>query len=176
MKLTDILSLDKWVAFEKDVNEKSGLDVNVFNADGRRITNFKFWANTLCPAIKDTDKGQSFICAVAHMNIAAIAKNTKAPVIEECDAGLVKIVVPIFVNHEFIGAVGACGACLDDGEADAFLVHKITEIDEAAIETLSADIPSISSAKADSLAQYISTRLEEIVSGFTQSFHNPHGE
>ena len=168
MKLTDILPLDKWVALEKDFNGKSGLDVNVFNTDGRRITDFKFWANILCPAIKDTDKGQSFICAVAHMNIAAIAKNTKASVIEECDAGLVKIVVPIFVNDEFIGAVGACGACLDDGEADAFLIHKITEIDEAAIETLSADIPSISTEKADALANYILSRLAEMVPGFTR--------
>jgi ligand-binding sensor protein len=167
VKLTDLLPLGKWVELEKDVNEKSGLDVNVFDTNGRRITDFKFWANTLCPAIKDTDKGQSFICAVAHMNLAAIAKNTKAPVIEECDAGLIKIVVPIFVNDEFVGAVGACGACLDEGEPDSFLIHKITEIDEAAIETLSADILSISTERAGVLADYILNRLMEMVPGFT---------
>jgi ligand-binding sensor protein len=168
VKLTDIMPLDKWAEIEKDVNKRYGLDVNIFNTDGRRITDFKFWANKLCPAIKDTDKGQSFICAVAHMNLAATAKNTKAPVIEECDAGLAKIVVPIFINDEFIGAVGACGACLDDGEPDAFLIQKITEIDEAAIEALSAAIPSISKEKADSLVQYILSCLAERVPGFSR--------
>ena len=57
---------------------------NVFNTDGIRITNNKVWVNRLCPAIKATDKGQSFICAVAHMNLANQAREEHRPVIEEC--------------------------------------------------------------------------------------------
>jgi ligand-binding sensor protein len=167
VKLTEILPLEKWVELEKEFNAYSGLDVNVFDTQGRRISDFKFWANRLCPAIKDTDKGQSFICAVAHMNVAAVAKNSRAPVIEECDAGLVKIVVPIFIGEEFVGAVGACGACLDEGEPDAFLIHKITEIDESRIEDLSTDIGSISTKKSTELVRYILDRLKEAIPGFT---------
>jgi ligand-binding sensor protein len=165
VKLTEILPLEKWVELEKEFNAYSGLDVNVFDAQGRRISDFKFWANRLCPAIKDTDKGQSFICAVAHMNVAAVAKNSRAPVIEECDAGLVKIVVPIFIREEFVGAVGACGVCLDEGEPDAFLIHKITEIDEAKIDDLSSDIGAISSEKANDVVRYILGRLKKAVPG-----------
>lgn len=164
MELTDILPLEKWTEIEKDINDKSGLDVNVFNQSGYRITDFKFWANRLCPAIKDTDKGQSFICAVAHMNVAAMAKNTKDAVIEECDAGLLKMVVPIFVNNEFVGAVGACGALLDDGEADEFLINKIAEIDEEKIQALSTGIKSISSEKAEEIADYIKGKIDGLIS------------
>ena len=73
MKLTDILPLEKWVELENDIHNRYGMDVNVFNTDGVRISEFKQWVNKLCPAVKATDKGQSFICAVAHMNIASQA-------------------------------------------------------------------------------------------------------
>ena len=42
MKLTDLLPIEKWVELEKEIYEKSGLDVNVFDPDGYRITAFKF--------------------------------------------------------------------------------------------------------------------------------------
>ena len=166
MKLTDMLPLEEWVEFEKDIHRRYGMDVNVFNTDGVRISEFKQWVNKLCPAVKATDKGQSFICAVAHMNIATQARQTAKPVIEECDAGLVKIVVPIFLDDDFIGAVGACGLLLDDGEADTFLINKITEIDEQTAELLSADVGRISSRKAEALADDVSGRIAEIVAAY----------
>ena len=55
----------------------------------------------VCEYIKANDKGQSFICAVAHMNIAREAMETRTTVIEECDAGLVKLVNPVFVGDDF---------------------------------------------------------------------------
>ena len=164
MKLTDLAPEEKWVALEQEINQRSGLDANLFNIEGYRISDCKNWANKLCPEIKATDKGQSFICAPAHMNIAMQAMKTKKAVIEECDAGLVKIVVPIFVGEEFVGAIGACGFFLDDGGVDIFLVNKMTDIDEEKIEKLAEGIPSITSDQAESITKYITAKIEEIVS------------
>jgi len=166
MKLTDLLPLDDWVVFEKNMAERYGLDANVFNPDGIRITNYKNWINRLCPEIKANDKGQSFICAVAHQNIAIMAKQMQKPVIEECDAGLTKIVVPIFVDSEFLGAACACGMLIDDGEVDPFLINKITGVDEAVIEALSVDIPTITLEEAESLVLFVEAELTGIVNGF----------
>ncbi len=163
MKLTDLAPLDKWIELEKDLFKKSGLDVNVFDTKGYRISEFKNWANRLCPEIKATDKGQSFICAPAHMNIATLAMRSKRPVIEECDAGMLKLVVPIFFDDEFVGAVGACGYILDDGEVDSFLVNKTTDISEDKVERLSEGIDSITTEKAESFAQYIENQISGIV-------------
>lgn len=169
MKLTDILPLENWVELENDIHQRYGMDVNVFDTDGIRISEFKQWVNTLCPAIKATDKGQSFICAVAHMNIAIQAMQTRKPAIEECDAGLVKVVIPIFVEDTFIGAIGACGLLLDDGEADTFLINKITGIEEETAERLSADIGTISSEKAAELARDLTHRIDKIVAAYKKS-------
>ena len=164
MELTDLLPLEKWAELENDIHLQSGLESNVFNTDGIRITDNKVWVNRLCPAIKATDKGQAFICAVAHMNLANQAKGEMRAVIEECDAGLMKIVVPIFVDGEYIGAVGACGLLPADGEVDAFLVNKITEIDEETVEELSEDLGVIETSSAEEVAQFIWEKIEAIVS------------
>jgi ligand-binding sensor protein len=162
MKLTDLAPMQKWIELEKDIHKKSGLDVNVFDTKGYRISEFKNWANRLCPEIKATDKGQSFICAPAHMNIAALALRSKKPVIEECDAGMLKLVVPIIINDEFIGAIGACGFLLDDGEVDSFLVNKMTDISEDKVERLAQNVKSITTEKVEILAQYITEQLAKI--------------
>ena len=162
MKLTDLAPVEKWIELEKDIHQKSGLDVNVFDTKGYRISEFKNWANRLCPEIKATDKGQSFICAPAHMNIAVLAMRSKKPVIEECDAGMLKLVVPIFLNDEYIGAVGACGFLLDDGEVDSFLVYKMTDINEDKVERLAQDVKTITIEKVEMLAQYITEQLAKI--------------
>ena len=164
MELTDLLPLEKWAELENEIHSRSGLESNVFNTDGIRITDNKVWVNRLCPAIKATDKGQSFICAVAHMNLANQAKDEKQAVIEECDAGLMKIVVPIFVDGDFIGAIGACGLLPADGEVDSFLVNKMTDIDEETVEELCEDLAVIEKNSAEEVAQFIWEKIEAIVS------------
>ena len=166
MELTDILPIEKWMELEKDIHERSGLASNVFNVDGIRITDYKVWVNRLCPVVKAHDSGQSFICAVAHMNIADMAKNSKETVIEECDAGLLKLVVPIFVKGEFLGAVGACGLLLDDGDVDSFMVNRTIEIGEAKIEELSDDIKKVSTEEVEALGEYITERIGKITGFF----------
>lgn len=164
MTLTDIAPIENWIELEKEVVKRSGMDANAFDKDGVRISEFKNWANKLCPAIKATDKGQAFICAVAHMNIATLAAQEKDVVIEECDAGLVKMVIPIFFQDEFIGSFACCGYVLDDGEVDSFMINKTTEIKEEEIDRLSEGMQSISIDKAKELAEFIQGEIDAIVS------------
>jgi ligand-binding sensor protein len=163
MELTNLLPIEKWKELEREITRRSGLDANIFNIDGIRITDYKNWANKLCPAIKATDKGQSYICAVAHMNLSAQAKQTQESLVEECDAGLVKIIVPIFIKDKFLGAVGACGFLLDGGEVDSFLVNMTTGIDEEEVERLSADIETISIEKARIILSFIEEEISKII-------------
>jgi len=163
MKLTDIAPLETWARIENESFEKFGMQSSVFNVDGVRITDTKNWSNRLCPEIKSTDKGQSFICATAHMNMANQARETRKPVIEECDAGLMKIVVPIFAGDEFVGAAGGCGLLLEDGEVDAFAVNKIVELDEARIADLSGGIPAITHETAEAICRFFTEKIEDLV-------------
>ena len=171
MSFTDILPLETWVEFENEIHKRSGLDANVYDINGIRITDNKNWANRLCPVIKGTDNGISFICAVANMNLASQVKLSGDPIIEECDAGLIKIAVPIFVGYEFLGTVGACGFLIEGGEADSFLINRITGIDEEKIESLSGDIKTISNEEAQSIVDYIWQNVNRFVKDYVNKQH-----
>ncbi|MDH3879858.1 MAG: PocR ligand-binding domain-containing protein [Desulfobacterales bacterium] len=166
MKLTDIAPLDKWLELEQKINERSGLNASVFNVDGVRITDFKRWANKLCPVIKADEKGQNYICAVAHQNIAAEAERSRKPVIAECDAGLMKMVVPIFANDAFLGVAGGCGYVLGDGEVDTFMVNKTIGLAEEKLKNLSDDVPVMTPEQAQSLTEFIQNEVGQILNAY----------
>ena len=168
MTLVEMLPVEKWIELEMGINKRSNLNASVFDANGIRITNYKKWANRLCPVVKADEKGQSYICAVAHQNAASQAKKTGDPAMIECDAGLVKVVVPIFENDEFLGVAGGCGLLLKDSEVDTFLVDKTTDIDPGEIENLSNDIATISMEQLKSVIKYIEEELQWV----KHNYHN----
>ena len=49
MKLTDLAPMERWIELEQEINARTGLDANVFNPKGYRISEIKNWANRLCP-------------------------------------------------------------------------------------------------------------------------------
>ncbi|MBW1695828.1 MAG: PocR ligand-binding domain-containing protein [Deltaproteobacteria bacterium] len=162
MKLTDIIPLDKWIELEKEINARFNLNASVFDAMGNRITDFNKWANSLCPVVKANENGKRFICAAAHQVIAAEATQTKKPAIETCDAGLIKLVVPVFLNETFMGVVGGCGLLRGEEEVDRFLIHKITGIEMEEIDRLTKDIGVIEADQIDSAVEYIQQEVNHI--------------
>ena len=166
MELIDIAPLDIWRELEQRINDRSGMNASVFNVNGIRITDFVKWANHLCPAIKGTEKGQSYICSVAHQNLAARAAKTRRPVIEACDAGMLKLVVPIFVNGDFLGVAGGCGCIEPKEDLDTFMINKTTGITEEKLGRLSKDIPFMTRNEAESHADYIETEIIRIVEAY----------
>lgn len=163
MKLTDLQPLEKWAALEAAIREKSGLRARVYDIDGVGITAKSGHANDLCPQIRSTAKGLTFICAVAHQNLAAMAQNARAPVVEECDAGLIKIVVPIFVGDEFVGAAGGCGLLMADGEVDDFMINKTIDLSEDRIAELTKSIATLSSDEVKALTDFIVSEIQRAV-------------
>jgi len=173
MQLIDILSLEKWVALEKKIHKRSGHNTGVFNSAGQRITDFANWANNLCPVIKATEQGQSYICAVAHQNIATQSRERHSPVIETCDAGLSKFVVPIFIKEEFLGAVNGCGFLSDGNEIEMFMINKTTGLEESAIKDRSQDIPKLTQKQIEPLVEFIRKEVEQIVIQYENSLPVP---
>ena len=166
MNLVDIMPVEKWVEIEKEINKRSGFNAAVYDARGMRITDFKKWANRLCPSIRDTEKGLQSICSVAHQNVAASAVKTRATVIDECDAGLMKFAVPIFVDNEFMGVAGGCGKLRGKGQVDVYLVHRTAGLDEKVIGDLAGEIEIIAEDRLESVINYVEDKVDEIIEEF----------
>lgn len=163
MKLTDLQPLTQWIELEEAIRRRSGMRASVYDIDGIGITGRSRQANDLCREIRATGKGQTYICAVAHQNMAAMARNDRTPIIEECDAGMLKIVVPIFCGDEFVGAAGGCGLLLEDGEVDDFMINKTTDLPEGKILELAEGVPTMTRPQAEELAAFIAGEIDRIV-------------
>lgn len=163
MNLTDICPLETWENLEKELFEKYHFQGSVFTPEGVRISSVKNFSNQLCPAIKAHEKGQTYICSAAHMNMTAMAKNSGKPVVEECDAGLTKVVVPIFHKDEFVGVAGGCGLLATDDEVDTFAVSKIADMDEDHIKDLAGSVPRVSDDTIAAVTRFIQDRISRIL-------------
>lgn len=161
MLLTEIAPLEDWFELENKIQDRCGLDISVFDVSGKRITGKRGWVNRICPAIKATKNGQAHICAVAHNNVVAMARRSKKPIIEECDAGLLKAAVPLFANGEFVGMIAGCGLLPKGEKIDRELIARTTGIEEREIAELQTDISTISEEEIEKTIALISAELKE---------------
>ena len=163
MELTDILSKDEWEAFEKELYDRFHINCTVYNVEGIGVTGKPNWCNKLCPEIKANKDSLAAICAPGNQNFMAQAKNSRKAVIGECDAGLMKIAVPIFKDDEFMGTAGGCGLLPVGGEIETFMIEKTAGLSEAEIAALSDGIGTMSEETANEMADYIEKRLNEFM-------------
>ena len=162
MLMTDLLSKEQWTDFEKSLHNDWGFNACAYDSKGMTFTGFKNFINPLCAEIKSHPEGIQAICSVAHQNMARQAQATKKTVIEQCDAGLLKICTPIFVKGEFIGIVGGCGRLPEDAEVETFTVHKAIGVPLDTLEKLAQEVPTISMKKARSVAGFLEGFVADI--------------
>jgi coenzyme F420 hydrogenase subunit beta len=161
MNLTDLLSPAKWLDFDMDFYERSGMNAYAFDTMGDRIAGHKKWANQLCPVIKGNPSKASNICGLSHQAMAAMAKKQRKIVVGECEAGLLKVCVPVVVNGEFVGIVGGCGLLAENGEVDVDMVSAVTGMDPALVERFAGDIRHLSREEIEEHIRYLEDRVRE---------------
>lgn len=169
MELTDLLPPGAWQKFEAELFEHFFLNCTVYNDSGIGVTGKPNWCNALCPEIKSNPNSLATICAAGNQFFMTEARNTGKPVIDACDAGLLKIAVPIVVAGEFLGTAGGCGRLPEGGRVETFIIRKTTGLDESAIAALCSGLKPMTPAEALTAAGYIEKRLDEIVQGYQES-------
>lgn len=98
----------------------------------------------------------------------AQAKKTKMPIIGECDAGLIKIAVPIFVNGDFLGSAGGCGLLPEGGEVETFMIEKSMGLSESEIADFCEGLDSMTKEQGEEMADFIKNRIDQYVSNYVK--------
>jgi ligand-binding sensor protein len=163
MQLTDIMPVEDWIEVENEIVERTGLCAAVMDVENKRITDNVRWANELCPKIKGDPQGLAQICSVAQGAMAKEARESGEPVVRECDAGMLKITVPVFSDGEFLGTAGGCGLLPPGGGLDAFYISKATGMSEEEIEKYEVGVLSLE--KAEETARWLDERIKKAVRG-----------
>ena len=165
MHLTQLLPIEGWAELEREWSARSGLTPAVYDLENKRLTAFANWANELCPALRQSPQALTGICAVAQQGLAAMARSTRRPVVEECDAGLVKIVAPVFVGDELIGTVSGCGRRYPESDMDFEYLAQSSGLTAEALREKAPSVAAITPEEAAELAAFLSSRIGELTRG-----------
>ena len=161
MKIADFMPMEDWLAFQAEIDNRFNTGTVVYDAEGMQATPHDCKRNPLCQAIRSRPEGQTQICARAQQAMATMTRRTREAAIEECDAGMVKLVVPVFSAGEFLGTSGICGLLRHDDEVDAFYVGKVTGISEAEIAALAKGLRRVTRVEIEAIAEFMAGSIEE---------------
>jgi ligand-binding sensor protein len=158
MNLTDLQPKEKWIELQQELHDRFHLNADVMDKDGARLAG-NTWGNDLCRAIREDAKGHGAICAPAGQMFVHLMQSGRASFVEECDAGMVRISVPVIVDGELIGAVGGCGLMPEEGEVDEFMVEMSTAMDADAVAGLAGSVQTASEARVREILDFIEARV-----------------
>jgi ligand-binding sensor protein len=164
MELTELIPVESWTQLAEEVHKKFGFNSCIYNKDNMIIHPPVGWANALCPLIKAGDS--RVICAASQKSFATRVSQSRDPLIDECEAGFSKFLVPIFINGDFLGSAGGCGCLIIGNRIDTFYLSKALGKDEETIRNLVNTIPEIDKATVLEALVYLQNRLENIVKNF----------
>ena len=159
MKPTDIMPHDDWLKSQEKTTKMLDAGTIVFDADGKQATDFTWPRNSLCQSIRENPDGLTQICARAHQNMSTMANRNRSAVIDECDAGMVKVVTPILADDEFVGTSTACGFLWHDEEVDSFYIGKVTGFPEERVLEMAESVRRISRDEASHMAAIMKETL-----------------
>ncbi len=106
----------------------------------------------LCAAIKGTPTAATYICGQTNTAMLAVVKRTLRPAIDLCEAGLLRMVIPIVRDGALVGQVFACGLAAEGEELDPFMVAKQLGVGEERVTELASATRAISEAELTPVA------------------------
>lgn len=160
MELIDYIPEEGLKALQQELHDLFELNADIMDADGKRLFG-NTMSNDLCRAIRDDEKGFGGICVPAGAMFAMMMKDGE-PFYEECDAGMMRVSVPVVVEDEVIGAIGGCGLVAPDGEADGFTIGMMSGVEEAVATAMAEKIEPVAEGRVEEIFAYIQKRIGEL--------------
>ena len=149
----DLKSREEWLDVVARAYEETGMTATLTDDKGKHILDEQGERYPLCRKIRENETSLTFICSQTNTAMLEEVKQTGKPVIDECEAGLIRMVVPIFRDGVLIGQLTACGlAAKGEDEVDPFLIAKQAGISEEEVAELAAHTPAVAKEEIEAIA------------------------
>jgi ligand-binding sensor protein len=146
----ELKTKDEWQRILEAISKETGMSVALSDDQGKILIDVgeRF---PLCLEVRQNPESLTFICSQSNTSMLAMVKKSLRPMVEECEAGLLRMVVPVVHEGALIGQITACGVRGDD--VDAFLISKQVGIEEETVEALAERSPMGDEAALEAIAQ-----------------------
>jgi len=169
LELTDIIPMSELTRIVEEIHDKFGFTGVFYKPDNFILVRSKEMGNALCPYIKD-NSNSLMICSVAQQILGKDAFDSKEVVVDECDAEMVKFVIPIFIGDEFLGTVGGCGRLAEDKDSvETFYIAKLTGKSESEIKELAKTVKKISKDEMEEVISFVQNRISPYLKKFVKN-------
>ena len=156
----ELMSREDWTGMLARIAEETSMTATLTDDKGNHILEEQGQRYPLCLKIREQEASRTFICSQTNVAMLEEVKRTKRPLIHECEAGLVRMVVPVCREGVLIGQVTACGlATEEEEEIDPFLIAKQVGLSEGEVEDLATLTPAISKADVGRIADRLHAEL-----------------
>ena len=95
----------------------------------------------LCAAVRDNQDALTYICSQSNTIMLATVEKTLKPAVDYCEAGLLRLVVPVIADGKLVGQITSCGLQPKGEEPETFLVAKQLGISEEEVGKLAESTP-----------------------------------
>ncbi len=158
MDLMQLRSQNDWLALLDRIYNDTGMVASLATAEGKILLS-SGERNPLCAAIREDEKRLTFVCSQTASAMTAELKVAKEPVLDFCDAGMMRLVVPVLNAGELAGQLSVCGHASPDEELDAFGVAQQLGVEEPQAQSL---IDTVREMTEDELEAYGHALMKDV--------------
>ena len=156
--LFDIQGEEKWLATLREISSELGMVATLVDPRGRILLHVGDYTD-VCIRVRNKEETLTFVCGQTSQVMMKQAEKTRKPVVDLCQIGLCKMVIPVFQGEHFLGAVTACSRALVGEELDPFLVAQELALSEKDAIALLEAVPHVDDEQVQEVARKWAERL-----------------
>jgi ligand-binding sensor protein len=158
LSVYDLNSRETWQELLDETQSALGMPTALLDPDNI-ILQSSGERNELCREIRSRNNAKPVICGQSQQFMAEMARTQKSSIVEICEAGMAKLVVPVFRDKNYLGSITACGSMLPETAIETYLVEKATGIGGDAIAEMAEKVPTVQKEQLQQLAEDLFRRL-----------------
>lgn len=158
----DLLPQERWAELLRELSEELGMVSSLVDSRGRILVHVGDYTD-VCIRVRNRPESLTFVCGQTSQALMKRAEKTARPVVDLCQIGLCKMIIPLFREKVLLGAVAACSRALAGEELDPFMVAQELGISEREAEELLLRAPQIQEEKLLKAAEKWIERISNIV-------------
>jgi ligand-binding sensor protein len=158
MSVKSIRSDAEWTELLSELYSQTGMVASLTDPDGKILMNVGE-RNSLCSRVRENPESLKFVCSQTASAMTSQLLAMRQPVIDVCEGGLWRLVVPVLLNGKVVGQVSACGLAVAGEEPDSFVLSRQLGESEEQINNLLTDLPTANEVTLESMAARLMLRV-----------------
>lgn len=154
----DLLSRERWAELLRELSQELGMVATLVDRQGKILVHVGDYTD-VCIRVRKRPESLSFVCGQTSQVLMKQAQKAGQAVVDLCQIGLCKMIIPVFQEKVFLGAVAACSRALAGEELDPFMVAQELGISENEAQELLASAPQIQEEKLWEAARKWTARI-----------------